>query len=67
MLVRFVAVALIGWALVDLSLYVVVVRHKDLPVEILPCVLKILPFIAGVLVLIKARAISEWVAEQLDL
>ena len=67
MLVRFIAVALIGWAMVDLALYVVICRHKDLPVAVLPCVLKSLPFIAGILILAKARAISEWVAEQLDL
>ena len=66
MLVRFVALALIGWAIADISLYVVVHQHKNLPVEILPCVLKTLPFIAGVIILIKARAISEWLADQLD-
>jgi hypothetical protein len=67
MLVRFIAAALIGWALIDVTLYVVVARHKELPVEILPCVVKSLPAVAGVGVLIKARAISEWLADKLDL
>ena len=67
MLVRFVAVALIGWATVELVLYVVICRHKAVPVEIFPCVLKSLPFLAGVAVLIKARAIAEWLADKLDL
>ena len=67
MLVRFVAVALIGWATVELVLYVVICRHKAVPVEIFPCVIKSLPFIAGVAVLIKARAIAEWLADKLDL
>ena len=67
MLVRFVAVGLIGWAVADISLYVVVCQHKALPVAPLACVLKSLPFVIGVVVLIKARAIAEWLAEQLDL
>ena len=67
MLVRFVAVALIGWALVDVSLYVAIARHKALPVEIMTCVTKSLPLIGGVVVLIKARAIAEWLADKLDL
>ena len=66
MLVRFVAVALIGWATVELVLYVVICRHKAVPVEIFPCVIKSLPFIAGVAVLIKARALAEWLADKLD-
>ena len=66
MLVRFVAVALIGWATVELVLYVVICRHKAVPVEIFPCVIKSLPFIAGVAVLIKARTLAEWLADKLD-
>ncbi len=67
MLVRFVAVALIGWTLVDLSLYLVIARHKNLPIETLPCVLKTLPSILGVIILVKAQVIAEWLAEKLDL
>ena len=67
MLVRFIAAALIGWATIDLVLYIVTCRHRVLPVEIFPCVLKSLPFIAGVIILAKARAISEWLADKLDL
>lgn len=66
MLVRFIAAALLGWALVDVSLYIVVNRHKDLPVEIIPCLVNSLPAVAGVAVLIKAQAISEWLADKLD-
>ena len=67
MLVRFIALGLIGWALVDGSLYVVVHQHKNLPVETLPCVLKSLPLLAGVVILAKSKAIAEWLADQLDL
>ncbi len=67
MLVRFVAVALIGWACVELALYVVVCHHQGLPIEILPSLIRSLPFLAGVVMLIKSRAIAGWLAEQLDL
>jgi hypothetical protein len=67
MLVRFVAVALIGWSFLETSLYVVLCRHQGLPIEILPCVTRSLPFLGGIVMLIKARTIAEWVAEKLDL
>jgi hypothetical protein len=67
MLVRFVAAALIGWAVVDVSLYVAVRRHDLLPVEILPCVLKTISFVVGSVILVKAKSIAEWLAEMLDL
>jgi hypothetical protein len=67
MLVRFVAVALLGWALVEVTLYVSVTLHKKLPVEMLPCLVKSLPAVAGVCVLVKARALSEWLVDKLDL
>jgi hypothetical protein len=66
MLVRFIAVALIGWSCAEIALYVVLCRHRVLPIEILPCVIRSLPFLAGVVILIKARPIAEWVAEKLD-
>ena len=67
MLVRFIAAVLIGWALADLALYYVVNSHKNLPLEILPCVVKTLPFVAGVAMLIKSKALAEWISDQLDL
>jgi hypothetical protein len=67
MFVRFLAAALIGWAVVDVSLYVAVRSHDQLPVEILPCVLKSISFVAGVVILVKSKSIAEWLAETLDL
>jgi hypothetical protein len=67
MLVRFVAVALIGWSCVELALYVAICHHQGLPVEVLPCLIRSLPFLAGVVMLVKSRAIANWLAEQLDL
>ena len=67
MLVRFVAAGLIGWALIELALYVVICRQKSLPVEIFPCLIKSIPLLAGMVVLVKSHAIAEWIAEKLDL
>ncbi len=67
MLVRFIAVALIGWAMVELALYWVICKHDNKPVEVLPCLIKSLPLLAGVATLIKAKSIAEWVADKLDL
>ena len=67
MLVRFIAAVLIGWAVLDLALYYVVSGHKNVPVEIIPCLVKSLPFLAGVVMLFKARSLAEWLSDKLDL
>lgn len=67
MLVRIVAAALIGWAIVDVALYVAVCRHKALPVEFGVCMLKSISLIIGLGVLLKSRALAEWISEKLDL
>jgi uncharacterized membrane protein YhhN len=67
MLVRFIAAALVGWAIVELVLYWVVCNHNNVPVKIFPCVLKSLPFLAGVAILIKSKSLAEWLSDKLDL
>ncbi|HEX7570623.1 MAG TPA: hypothetical protein VF492_08970 [Verrucomicrobiae bacterium] len=67
MLVRFAAAALIGWALVELALYLLICHNKNVPVEIIPCLVKSLPFLAGVVMLFKARSLAEWLSDKLDL
>ena len=67
MLVRFIAAALIGWAVVDFALYWVVCSHNHKPVEIITCILKALPLLAGVIMLIKAKSLAEWLSDKLDL
>lgn len=67
MLVRFIAVALIGWAVAELGLYWLVCHHDNKPMEILPCIFKSLPLIVGLVALIKSRALAEWVSDKLDL
>lgn len=67
MLVRFIAAALIGWAVINEILYIAVANHKNLPVETFPCVVKALPLVAGVAMLVKSRALAEWISDRLDL
>lgn len=67
MLVRIIAVALIGWAIADVSLYWVLRSHNQQPIEVVTLVFKLLPFIVGVFFLIKARALADWISDKLDL
>ncbi len=66
MLVRFIAAALLGWTVVDLSLYWVVAQHQHAALEIFPCILKSIPAVLGVVVLIKSKALAQWVSDKLD-
>lgn len=66
MLVRFIAAALIGWAVVDLALYWVVAQHNNTPMEIFPCVLKSIPAVVGFVILLKAKALAQWISNKMD-
>jgi len=66
MLVRFVALALIGFSLAELTLPFILAVGGKAPLEILPCLLRALPALAGVAILIKARAIAGWLDDLLD-
>jgi hypothetical protein len=66
MLVRFIAVSLICVSLAELTLYWVIAQHNHAPVGIFPCILKSIPAVAGIVILIKARAIAEWISNKLD-
>ena len=66
MLVRFIAVALIGWALAELALYLVICEQKHLTIQVFPCLFKVLPLLAGLVMLVKAKALAEWIANLLD-
>ncbi len=67
MLVRFFAATLVGWTLVDGSLYWVVRMHNDQPVEILTLLFKALPLLLGVVMFIKAKPVAAWISDMLDL
>jgi len=66
MLIRVVAVALIGWTIADISLYCALQQHNNKPVEILPCILKSITAVVGVVILIKSRSIAEWISDKLN-
>ena len=58
---------IVRWALAEVALYLAICHHKAEPVEIIPCITKSLPFLAGVIVLVKARSLAEWISDKLDL
>jgi hypothetical protein len=66
MLVRFVAVSLIGLSLVEFALYWVVSQHYNTTMKIFPCFLKAIPALLGVAFLIKSKALARWVSDKLD-
>jgi uncharacterized membrane protein HdeD (DUF308 family) len=66
MLIRVIATALIGWAIADITLYCVLQQHKKLPVEILPCILKSISAVVGIVILIKSKTLAQWIQDKLD-
>ena len=66
MLVRFIAVSLMGVTVVDLGLYWAMSASHHTPMETFPCVLKSIPAVLGIVTLVKARAVAEWISNKLD-
>jgi len=66
MLVRFIAVSLICVSVVELVLYWALSSSHHTPLQTLPCVLKCIPAVVGIVVLIKARAVAQWLSDKLD-
>ena len=66
MLVRFIAAALISWAVVDIALYLAVSQHNNQPVRIPVCLAKSISGVLGLVILIKAKAIAGWISDKLD-
>jgi len=65
MLVRFIAASLMGMSIVELALYAVEYKFRHLPVNILLSTLWIVAFLVGATMLIKAKAIAEWLSDRL--
>jgi len=67
-LVRLIAVLLIVVTVLDLGLYWTKcsLSKPQLPVEVLPCLSKLIPAVLGFVGLICARRIAEWISNQLD-
>jgi hypothetical protein len=43
------------------------IPKHHVPVEAIPCALKLIPAAVGLVILIKARSFAEWLSDQLDL
>jgi hypothetical protein len=77
MFVRFIAVSLIGITVVEIALYLAVsevhepgiVNHPyhPPPIKIFPYLLRSVPALLGVVILIKAKSIAEWISDKLEL
>jgi hypothetical protein len=66
MLVRFIAASLIGISVVELALYWVISSSHHTPMQTFPCVLKSIPCVLGIVMLVKAKAVAEWISNKLD-
>jgi hypothetical protein len=66
MLVRFVGAALIGLSLVEVSLDWLESAARHAPLEVSRGVLPAIALVIGLVILIKAGAIAEWISEKLD-
>jgi ABC-type uncharacterized transport system permease subunit len=66
MFVRFTAAALIGMSLLELGLYAgqCYVHHQ--PVQVLHGLFLFLPFVLGIVVLVRARAVADWISNKFD-
>ena len=66
MLVRFTGVGLIGLSVLELGLYggECFVHHQ--PVQILHGMLLFIPFVLGIVIFVKARAVAEWISNKFD-
>ncbi|MFZ1073209.1 MAG: hypothetical protein WAO21_07210 [Verrucomicrobiia bacterium] len=67
MLVRFVAVAIIGLGLLEQGLYVAGNLADHSPIGKVHCALLAVPPVLGIVMLARARAVAEWLSEKLDI
>ena len=66
MFVRFVAACCMGMSVVELALYWAEYKFRHVPVSPFFSVLWVTLFLAGTVVLIKAKAIANWISDQLE-
>jgi hypothetical protein len=67
MLVRFSAAALMAVSVVELALYWLESNVHHTPLQAAHGVLLSIPFVLGVIALIKAKTIAEWISDKFDL
>jgi hypothetical protein len=66
MFVRFAAVCVMGMSLVELTLNWAEFAFRHQPLDIISIVIWVILFCAGIVALIKARAIADWIADKLE-
>lgn len=66
MFVRFAAAGLVGLSVLELGLYAANCLAQHHPIQVFHGLLLFLPFVLGIVVLIRARAIAEWLANKFD-
>jgi hypothetical protein len=66
MLVRFVAACCLGLSLVEFVLAWAEFTYRSVPVNFFLLALWIVLFLAGVAILVKAKAIAEWISDWLE-
>ncbi len=66
MLVRFVAVALIGLGVIELSLSWVEAATHHTPIQFVDFLFPGILFILGIIGLVKAGSLAEWISNKLD-
>jgi len=66
MLVRFIAVALIGFGVIELSLSWLERSAHHAPLRVFDLALPAVLFAAGIVILIKAGSLAAWISNKLD-
>jgi len=66
MLVRFIAVALIGFGVIELSLSWLESSAHHVPFRVFDFVLPAILFVAGIVVLVKAGSLAAWISNKLN-
>ena len=66
MFVRFVAACVMGMSVVELSLYWAEFRFRHVPINPFLSALWVILFLVGTAILVKAKAIANWIADKLE-
>ena len=66
MLVYFIAIGLIGLSVLELGLYGGECHVHHQPVQVFHAVLLFIPLVLGIVVLVRARAVAEWISNKFD-
>jgi hypothetical protein len=67
MLVRFVAVTIIGMSMLMEGLYVADSLVHHVPVRKLHCALLTIPSVLGIVILVRSKPVAEWLSDKLDI